>query len=424
MFWYHEATKHSYLSVRQDPHTLDWERKPPVFKHYPEHCIRYPLDLEHSEHRFLYEIAGLTLKKSYPGAEYYLRVQPSAGALYPNEIYFQAREVEGIVNGIYHYEADTQSIALMAPLDGPQGLEPYAGYQEMRRGYLFFLLAVYPRSAWKYRSRAFRYCLLDGGHLLGSIEAAALLKPHAVQVRYRIDREGLNRLFGFGGKEFFLSAASVTVPLRDREAVPFDSPLPSSGQENSGIVYPEIERAYRETMIIQECRRGIRPPAFDYAPGRLREAILARRSQRGFEGEAITKGQFRYLMECMAQPILSDCDEAIVIYAVVNRVIDLPPGLYREGNCLREGDFSHQTGYLCLEQYSLASHSAVPIFFTSAASNYQALYQKAGLLGHRLYIAANYLGIGCSGIGAYYDDEVNAFLGDDAMVLYALAVGR
>gem|GEM_PF-4225614 len=32
--------------------------------------------------------------------------------------------------------------------------------------------------------------------------------------------------------------------------------------------------------------------------------------------------------------------------------------------------------------------------------------QKAGIIGHRLYLISNYLGIGCSGIGAYYDEEV------------------
>jgi hypothetical protein len=34
------------------------------------------------------------------------------------------------------------------------------------------------------------------------------------------------------------------------------------------------------------------------------------------------------------------------------------------------------------------------------------------------------LGIGCSGIGAYYDDEVTDFLETNAKVLYALAIGK
>jgi hypothetical protein len=129
-------------------------------------------------------------------------------------------------------------------------------------------------------------------------------------------------------------------------------------------------------------------------------------------------------MEMVMQPVLSDCDEEVSVYAVVNRVVDMPLGVQKNGVYIRYGDFANKAGYLCLEQYSLAAKGAVTFFLTSKASNYQALYQKAGIIGHRLYIASNYLGIGCSGIGAYYDDEVNAFFEIDEMVLYTLAIGR
>jgi hypothetical protein len=73
----------------------------------------------------------------------------------------------------------------------------------------------------------------------------------------------------------------------------------------------------------------------------------------------------------------------------------------------------------------LPRHSRSHDFFLlSKAKNYQALYQKAGVMGQRLYMVAEYLDIGCSGIGAYYDDEVNVFVEQEGMVLYALAVGR
>ena len=32
---YHEATKHSYLSIRTNPHLLDWANQPLPFKIYP-----------------------------------------------------------------------------------------------------------------------------------------------------------------------------------------------------------------------------------------------------------------------------------------------------------------------------------------------------------------------------------------------------
>ena len=125
-----------------------------------------------------------------------------------------------------------------------------------------------------------------------------------------------------------------------------------------------------------------------------------------------------------AQPVLSDCDEEVNVYVVVNRVLDMPLGLYKEGSYLKYGDFAQKAGYLSLEQYNLSTQGALAFFMTSSGKNYQALYQKAGIIGHRLYIAANYLGLGASGIGAYYDDEVNAFIENDEMVLYAFAIGK
>jgi len=382
------------------------------------------LDRGNAEDDFLYHIAGLTAKKSYPSGEYYLRINPSAGALYPNELYFQARGVENVEDGIYHYEVSTSSITLLQTIVGDEGLEPYMGYKTAMKGYLFLVSAIYYRSSWKYKDRAFRYCLLDAGHLLGSIEAAALLKPHAVQMLYNIDRKKLNRMFGFEEREWFLAGASMAVPMQNTEITALDFLLPYVDGSRSFEKNALIEEAYEATMDLQACTKGIKAPKFTYNTRKLKETIFSRRSQRGFNEGAITKGQFNFIMEMIHQPILSDCDEEVNIYVVVNRVLDMPLGLYKEGEYIQQGDFGRKAGYLSLEQYSLSMQGALAFFLTSKADNYQALYQKAGIIGHRLYIASLYLGIGCSGIGAYYDDEVNRFVENDEMVLYALAIGK
>ncbi len=424
MFWYHEATKHSYASVRSSPNRLSWEEQPSVFKQYPQSFARYRFDLEDEEEKFLYHIAGINAKKSYPGVEYYLRMNPSAGALYPNELYVQLRGVAGKPDGIYHYDVAASALTLLVALKGEEGIEPYLGYREQMRGYLFLVSLVYWRSAWKYKKRAFRYCLLDAGHILGAIEAAALLKPHAATVRYDIDKAALNRMFGFENREWFSAAASVAVPIRASSVIPVEFSLPYVEATRTFEPNETIERAYEESMAVKGCKKEVRAPHFSYRKEPLQEAIFKRRSQREFSGEAITKGQFGYLTEALLQPVLSDCDERVNLYVVVNRVLDMPLGLYKDGAYLKYGDFSQKAGYLCLEQYNLATQGALALFLTASGENYQALYQKAGIIGHRLYIAAEYLGLGCSGIGAYYDDEVNAFLENDEMVLYALAVGR
>ena len=121
-------------------------------------------------------------------------------------------------------------------------------------------------------------------------------------------------------------------------------------------------------------------------------------------------------MGVVNQAIKSDCDEQVDIFYVVNRVEGLVLGLYKNGELLKTGDFNSKAGYLCLEQ-DLGKSSAVTFFLATKSKNYQEAYQKAGIIGHRLYLASNYLDIGCSGIGAYYDDEVCEFIEENTMVL-------
>lgn len=424
MFWYHSTTKHSYNSVRTNPNRLSWEDQPSTYKNYPDSYTKVKLDLDREEDSFLYHIAGLTAKKTYPSGAYYLRINPSAGALYPNELYFQARSVEGVEDGIYHYEVSSTSLTLLQGITEEEGLEPYLGYRTAMKGYLFLISAVYYRSSWKYKNRAFRYCLLDAGHLLGSIEAAALLRSHTVEMRYDIDREKLNLMFGFDEREWMVAGCAMAVPMEGKKADPIAFSLPYVEASITFEPNALIVQAYRETLQLDGCKKEAALPTFTYEREKLQETIFTRRSQRGFQGGAITKGQFHYIMDAIHQPIPSDCDEEVSVYMVLNRVLDMPLGLYKDGAYLKYGDFARQAGYLSLEQYSLSQQGAVAFFLTSKARNYQALYQKAGIIGHRLYVAALYLGIGCSGIGAYYDDEVNTFVENDEMVLYALAIGK
>lgn len=424
MFWYHAKTKHSYNSVRTNPNYLSWEDQPSTYKSYPDSYQKVKLDLEKAEDNFLYHIAGLTAKKSYPSGEYYLRINPSAGALYPNELYLQIRGVEGKENGIYHYDVRASSLTLVKTISETEGIEPYFGYMKAMKGYLFLVSAVYYRSSWKYKTRAFRYCLLDAGHLLGCIEAAALLKQHAAEMVYQIDREKLNRMFGFEEREWFLAGCAMAVPVPEQEVGAIEFELPYMDGSRTFEQNPLIEQAYHETVSLEGCYRERRQATFTYESKKLQETLFTRRSQRGFHEGAITKGQFHYIMDAIHQPIPSDCDEEVHIYMVINRVLDMPIGLYKDGAYLSYGDYAKRAGYLSLEQYTLSQQGAVAFFLTSKDKNYQALYQKAGIIGQRLYVSAQYLDIGCSGIGAYYDDEVNEFVGNDEMVLYAMAIGK
>lgn len=420
-FDYHMQTKHSYYSVRSNPNRLDWDNQPTAFKSYPNSFEKIELDLDELNHSFIYYIAGISAKKTYPNVEYYLRINPSAGALYPNEVYFQSRANKGLLDGIYHFDVASSSITLLKEIKN-DGLESSFGYKTQQNGFIFLVSSIYYRSSWKYKNRAFRYCLLDAGHILGTLESSSYIHDKNYKMVYDFDKEQVNKTFCFDEKEFFTSSVHIVENTnKEVEKVSLDIPTVD------GSYYFEknelIEKAYKDSLLLKNKKFQKEEAVFNFQKDFYKEVAFKRRSIRGFSNQSIKKDEFETILNVLNQPIKSDCDEEVNIYCVINRVKDMKVGVIKNGQYLKEGDFKSKAGYLCLEQ-DLGTSSAVTFFLTSKAKNYQALYQKAGIIGHRLYLSSNYLGYGCSGIGAYYDDEVCEFLDEYSQVLYALAIGN
>jgi len=401
---------------------MDWNNQPEVFKYYPKEFKKTQLNLDINNHKFIHFISGLTAKKTYPGVEYFLRTNPSAGALFPNEIYFQVRAEEGFEDGIYHYENSSSSCTLLKEISN-DGIESFMGFDTLQNGFIFLISSPYYRSSWKYKDRAFRYCLLDAGHLIGSIEASAYLFKEHYKIIYDFDKLTLNKMFGFENKEFFLAGVHIGTSTQ-KEVTPLQLQLPFIDATGTFEENALIEDAYKNTLLIQNKTKQPLHPTFNFHNEIFEESVLKRRSIRDFTEKSIKKEEFLSIMSVLNQPITSDCDEEVEIYCVINRVDNMKTGIYKDEDYTKIGFFHKEAGYLCLEQI-LGSQSAVTFFLISKSNNYQAMYQKAGIIGHRLYLASTYLNIGCTGIGAYYDDEVLEFLNlKDQMVLYAMAIGN
>jgi SagB-type dehydrogenase family enzyme len=97
----------------------------------------------------------------------FLRTVPSAGGLYPLEIYVLARQVESLPDGIYHYDPKRHAVELFregtwfADLDEIMITAPFVRAANL----IFFLTAVFNRSQKKYGPRGYRYILLEAGHV-------------------------------------------------------------------------------------------------------------------------------------------------------------------------------------------------------------------------------------------------------------------
>jgi nitroreductase len=100
--------------------------------------------------------------------------------------------------------------------------------------------------------------------------------------------------------------------------------------------------------------------------------------------------------------------------------------------CLKQGDFRSQAGYLGLQQ-ALPADAAVDVFFLAdlrpilqryGNRGYRALQLEAGILGGKLYLAAYAQHLGATGL-TFFDDDVTDFFsphakGKSAIFLVAL----
>ena len=418
---YHELTNHSYLSVKIDPNYVDSSTQPSTYKRYPNFYRRYPLQAGNDVHDLIKLTSTITLEKQYRNYIAQRRVNPSAGGLYPTELYVQIRSVEEIISGLYHLEIESNTLTLIYELID-DGLEAYICPGKTINGLIFLVSCVYFRSSWKYKNRSLRYCFLDSGHHLGAIEAAAYGYGHQTDLLFDFDKTALNEALGFENKEFTTASVIIgeyeTKPRREfRLKIPFVC----------GTDYFEpnslIEQGYQNTITPASEYQLLRHPQWEYNREQLLCTISQRRSARSFRKGAISQEEFRKIFEAVHQPIATESSEVIDFYFIVLRVEGLKAGVYRGQELIKAGDFSQKAAYLCVDQ-RIASDSAVTLFLAANYRNYQTATQFAGLLGHRIYLASNYHGIACTGIGAYYDLETKEFLGTEKDILYALAIGR
>jgi SagB-type dehydrogenase family enzyme len=111
-------------------------------------------------------------------AEGRLRTAPSAGALYPLEVYLVAGKVDGIPAGLYHYRPGRHELVLSRLGDLTRDLARAALEQDCIRESAVSILftAVYARTTGKYGQRGQRYVYMEAGHAAQNVclQATAL----------------------------------------------------------------------------------------------------------------------------------------------------------------------------------------------------------------------------------------------------------
>ena len=121
--------------------------------------------------RILWAAQGVTARAGM----YLLRTAPSAGALYPFETYLYVHRVEGLSQGIYHFNVAEFGLARLKEGDFNRIITAAAlGQPVVRKAAVVIIwTAMMLRCMEKYRERAVRYIPMDLGHVCQNVQLAA-----------------------------------------------------------------------------------------------------------------------------------------------------------------------------------------------------------------------------------------------------------
>ena len=101
----------------------------------------------------------------------YRRCSPSAGGLYPLELYVVSINVDGLASGLFHYDVRSHSLSGLGEGDFRPQITSSVFIKEAVKdaGAVMILTGVFGRSKIKYGERAYRFVLLEAGHAMQNI---------------------------------------------------------------------------------------------------------------------------------------------------------------------------------------------------------------------------------------------------------------
>jgi SagB-type dehydrogenase family enzyme len=505
---YHDRTKYYPETIAAKSKILDWENQPVPYKDYKvgnridlkPYLKENPNVFTTESDKTLWRLSqllfctyGLTARMpTLMGSPIYLRSAPSAGGLYPAELYLLCRGTPTLPTGLYNYQCRSHSLVHYWESEVWSVLQD-ACFWHTTLGSMdiaIVIAAVFFRSAWRYEDRAYRRIFLDTGHILGNIDLASSFTDYRPHLIGGFADDMVNKLLYLDSDT---ESAIAVIPLADRLNVRQQLPPTITALPSMPVFsYPDIpdgellnylhcatkidqmqnwdveEEKYKAKEAEQQedkynlpfCTKvsmtttpidWTQTSTQDFPLQPLHNTIVKRRSTRAYNGANLTLDELKAILDFTYQPqhyidqgLEGSPDyfdlTLIETFVAVSGVTDLEEGCYyyapkaQELRQIRFKNFRRELHYICLGQ-ELGRDAGAVIFHTADLKKavdkqgdraYRYLHMDAGHLGQRMNLAAIYLGLGVSGIGGFFDDQVNEVLGipPDEAVLYITTLGR
>lgn len=479
---YHERTKHSVASVWGGVRELDWDNQPLPYKLY-SNVSPIPLPFEWPEPdvpaavvlsgeitastgqldlpdlaRLLFLCAGVTRRRDKTT---FLRAAPSAGALYPIELYLVCGSLPQLPAGLYHFEPVEFALRRLRSGDVRAALATAAADGEIARRLVTFVLAGIPwRTTWKYGVRGYRHLFWDAGTILANLIAAAGSAGLPARVVTGFVDAEVAQLIGVDSPRQPFSELPLVIvpvgppdpepppvaelPMLELEVAPLslkqvDEPELHAAHEAGTLVSKDAVNSWRRALASGSSPSGSEnvesPPE---ASGTLDEVVLRRGSTRRFARTSVPQAALGWGMTVASSPVVADfvTESATLLrrFLIVHAVDGVEPGAYRwtsrNPELVRRGMFRSEAAHLCLDQ-ALGGDAAFTVFecaeldallAEAGTRAYRAAQLEAGIAAGRLQLAAFTLDLGGTGL-TFYDDEVREFFATQAEPMLTAAIG-
>ena len=306
---YHEATKHSEISLMTQRHYLDFDNRPIPFKIYTTNFPVYPLPSDfpqpmldaisaistsnpreihnnrsnseantgwptHSRRigdldirdlaAILFFSAGITRATKYNAITYYMRAASATGALYPIELYVVTQDLADLEAGLYHFCPADFSLVQIRKGDYRSHLAAATvnDHQVLSSPISIILTSFAWRNAWKYQARSYRHWFWDSGVITANLLATTVATGLSINLKMAFIDDKVNRLLRLdshkeaaviigtiSGQEVGLSSSQED-EQKEKDIDISETPAPKIRplSENE-INYPEIWRLHDASKL-------------------------------------------------------------------------------------------------------------------------------------------------------------------------------
>jgi SagB-type dehydrogenase family enzyme len=413
---------------------------------------------------WLYLANGLTVRQRSGSRASWRRTLPSSSGAYPCEMYVAAFAIGGLEPGLYHYSPREFSLRQLRA-----GLEVLAHLKRGRPDLEFLktipgavlVSTIFPRSTWMYHRRGYQVALLDAGAAVENLmQAGAAMGLHAT-ARLHLSDQTTRALIGVAPDAPFEQSEAVQAMVawanpsgESLTTALGPAPLPPISRAPLAAkieVYDLVPAVHQDCIAPGVAIREIRPPlteltplpdnipAFERPPveqphgGRIfSDLVMKRQPLTLFHRRSIPRDAFLAINRAAMRgpsyyPLVPDTKHVSLVRPIwfIHDVVGINAGVWyyhppndRWSQAAR-GSYRIEAGYFCADQAMASDAAAVCVLIANVhyllhhggPDTYRLAHLEAGMVAHRIQLAAEAQELGAVANVNFYADELRQFLG-------------